>query len=33
MIDYFKENPSALMDALPTPREGNEEAFADFRTG
>lgn len=29
MMDYFKENPAALMDALPTPKGSEEEA----RTG
>ena len=31
MMDYFAKNPSALMDAIPTPR--NEEEDPDFRTG
>jgi len=25
MVDYFKKNPSALMDAIPTPRAELEE--------
>ena len=34
MMDYFKKNPQALMDAIPTP-PGEEEydALADFHTG
>jgi len=34
MIDYFKKNPQALMDAIPTP-PGEEEgdALNDFHTG
>ena len=31
MMDYFKKNPTALMDAIPTPRA--EEEDPDFRTG
>jgi hypothetical protein len=35
MMDYFKENPSALLDAMPTPPGEEEDAglLADFRTG
>ena len=36
MMDYFKENPKALLDAMPTPRGEEEEdtnALADFTTG
>ena len=35
MLDYFKKNPTALMDAIPTPpdKEQDEEALRDFRTG
>jgi len=35
MLDYFKKNPSALMDAIPTPpgEEADTEALKDFRTG
>lgn len=35
MLDYFKKNPNALMDAIPTPpnQEEDEEALKDFRTG
>ena len=35
MLDYFKKNPSALMDAIPTPpgEEEDKEALKDFRTG
>ena len=34
MLEYFKENPAALMDALPTPK-GSEEGdeLGDFKTG
>lgn len=34
-MDYFKENPTALMDAIPTPPGEEEDASAlkDFRTG
>ena len=31
MMDYFKKNPTALMDAIPTPP--GEEEDPDFRTG
>ena len=31
MMDYFKKIPTALMDAIPTPRA--EEEDPDFRTG
>ena len=31
MMDYFKKNPTALMDAIPTPRE--DEQDPEFRTG
>lgn len=35
MLDYFKKNPSALMDAIPTPpgQDADDEALKDFRTG
>lgn len=35
MLDYFKKNPDALMDAIPTPpgEEEDKEALKDFRTG
>jgi hypothetical protein len=34
MMDYFKENPAALLDAMPTPREEDDAAhLADFTTG
>ena len=35
MMDYFKKNPTALMDAIPTPPEPeqDDEALKDFRTG
>jgi len=35
MMDYFKKNPTALMDAIPTPpgQEEDDEALGDFKTG
>ena len=35
MLDYFKKNPNALMDAIPTPpgEEEDKEALKDFRSG
>jgi len=34
MMDYFKENPAALLDAMPTPREDDDTGLlADFTTG
>lgn len=34
MLDYFKTNPGALLDALPSPRESeDEDALNDFDTG
>eukprot|EP00352_Strombidinopsis_acuminata_P003146 CAMPEP_0176391792 /NCGR_PEP_ID=MMETSP0126-20121128/40333_1 /TAXON_ID=141414 ORGANISM="Strombidinopsis acuminatum, Strain SPMC142" /NCGR_SAMPLE_ID=MMETSP0126 /ASSEMBLY_ACC=CAM_ASM_000229 /LENGTH=42 /DNA_ID= /DNA_START= /DNA_END= /DNA_ORIENTATION= len=35
MLDYFKKNPTALMDAIPTPRaeSEDEEELKDFRSG
>jgi hypothetical protein len=33
MMDFFKENPAALLDAIPTPREEKEDLLADFRSG
>lgn len=35
MMDYFKKNPSALMDAIPTPKADDEDdkLLSDFRTG
>lgn len=35
MMDYFKENPEALLDAMPTPRgeEEDQALLADFKTG
>jgi hypothetical protein len=35
MMDYFKENPAALMDAMPTPpgEEEDRNALADFKSG
>jgi hypothetical protein len=35
MMDYLKENPAALLDALPTPpgEEEDEALLKDFRSG
>jgi hypothetical protein len=33
MMNYFKENPAALLDAIPTPREEEQETLADFKSG
>ena len=35
MLDYFKKNPNALMDAIPTPpgEQEDEDALRDFKTG
>ena len=35
MMEYLKENPAALLDALPTPPGEEEEAnaLADFKSG
>ena len=34
MMEYFKENPAALLDAIPTPREDEQESLlADFKSG
>ena len=35
MLDYFKKNPQALMDAIPTPpgEEADDFALGDFHTG
>jgi hypothetical protein len=35
MLDYFKKNPQALMDAIPTPPGEEEDDFAllDFHSG
>jgi hypothetical protein len=32
MMDYFKQNPKALLDALPTPRAGDRD-LSDFKSG
>ena len=34
-MEYFKENPAALMDAMPTPpgEEEDRNALADFKSG
>lgn len=35
MLDYFKKNPAALLDAIPTPKneEEGETLLKDFTTG
>ena len=33
MMDYLKENPEALMEAIPTPEGELEDALGDFHTG
>jgi hypothetical protein len=34
MLEYFKENPAALMDALPTPKGSEDgDALDGFKTG
>jgi hypothetical protein len=35
MLEYFKGNPAALLDALPSPTgsEEDKKALGDFRTG
>ena len=35
MMEYFKENPEALLDAMPTPRgeEEDQALLSDFKTG
>ena len=33
MLDYFKKNPTALMDAMPTPPEEDEETLRDLQSG
>lgn len=30
-MSYFKENPQALLDAIPTPRGDEEKALKDFK--
>lgn len=34
-MEYLKENPAALLDAMPTPRGEEEDAnsLADFKSG
>ena len=32
-MSYFKENPKALLDAIPTPRGDEEKALKDFKSG
>lgn len=35
MLEYFKGNPAALLDALPSPTgsEEDKKALSDFKTG
>lgn len=30
---FFKENPKALLDAIPTPRGDEEKMLRDFKSG
>ena len=32
-MEYFKDNPSALLDAIPTPRAEEQDLLSDFRSG
>jgi hypothetical protein len=32
-MSYFKENPKALLDAIPTPRGEEERALKEFKAG
>jgi hypothetical protein len=33
-MSYFKKNPAALLDAIPTPREQEkEDILSDFKSG
>jgi hypothetical protein len=32
-MNYFKSNPKALLDAIPTPRGDEEKALKDFKNG
>lgn len=32
-MSYFKENPKALLDAIPTPRGDEAKQLRDFKTG
>ena len=32
-MNYFKENPKALLDAIPTPRGEEDRALKDFKAG
>jgi hypothetical protein len=32
-MSYFKDNPKALLDAIPTPRGEEERALKEFRAG
>ena len=33
IMNYFKENPKALLDAIPTPRGEEEKALKEFKAG
>lgn len=33
MLEFFKENPNILLDAIPTPRAEEQDALADFKSG
>ena len=33
IMNYFKENPKALLDAIPTPRGDEEKALKEFKHG
>ena len=33
MLDYFKNNPDALLDAIPTPRNEEEPLYREFKSG
>ena len=33
MMDYLRDNPEALMEAIPTPEGEQEDALHDFHTG
>jgi len=33
IMSYFKENPKALLDAIPTPRGEEEKALKEFKAG
>jgi hypothetical protein len=33
MMSFFKSNPKALLDAIPTPRGAEEKALKEFKSG